>query len=249
MWPSTRLPLRSSIRIDSGTGFLQRASTAPPSRSIRSRVTKILPLVPSKVTPFSVSSRIMQLDVVGELRLHLEGGRRVVAVVDRRPAVLVRDGQLGLDDLDRARARVVHAEAPLAMSTWWRTPVGELAAGVLVPPAELVVAALLDVVDLRRLAEPHVPVQVGRGLFLLERAAARAAADGGRHLPDLADPARADQRHGQEEDAVVVAPLLGADLDDPARRPARPGRSSSPRRSSGSAASRSRRPCRPSSRR
>ena len=36
-------------------------------------------------------------------------------------------------------------------------------------------------------------------------------------LLDLADPARADHRHGQQEDPVVVAPLLGADLDDPAR--------------------------------
>ena len=40
-----------------------------------------------------------------------------------------------------------------------RAPVGELAARVFVPPAELVVAALLAVRNLGRLAEPEVPVE------------------------------------------------------------------------------------------
>ena len=39
------------------------------------------------------------------------------------------------------------------------TPVRQHAAGVFVPPAERTVATLLDVVHLRCLTEPHVPVQ------------------------------------------------------------------------------------------
>ncbi len=116
----------------------------------------------------------------------------------------------------RIGARVLHADGPLADVDVVGAPVGELAAGVLVPPAEIAVAPLLAVVDLGRLAEPHVPVQLGGGLRHGERAAGRAVADGRRDLPDLADPARADHGHGQQEHPVVVAPLLGADLDDPA---------------------------------
>ena len=41
-------------------------------------------------------------------------------------------------------------------------PVGEFSAGVFVPPAEVIVASLLDVVDFGSLSEPHVPIEVCR---------------------------------------------------------------------------------------
>ena len=45
------------------------------------------------------------------------------------------------------RSAVVHAEAPLGDVVVMGAPVGHLAAGVFVPPAELVMAAFLDVID------------------------------------------------------------------------------------------------------
>ena len=77
----------------------------------------------------------VHLDVVGERGLHEELGRRVVAVVDRGMAVLVVDGELPLHDLDGGRAGILHADGPLADVDVVGAPVGELAAGILVPPA------------------------------------------------------------------------------------------------------------------
>ena len=91
-------------------------------------------------------------------------------------------------------------------------PVGELAAGVFIPPAKLGVAAILAVGDLGRLAQPHVPVQLGRGIDRGERAARGPAADRRGDLADLADPAVPHHGDGEQEHAVVVASLLGADL-------------------------------------
>src|SRR5207249_1535002 len=67
--------------------------------------------------------------------------------------------RLGALGVDADRAAAVHAEAPLGDVVVVGAPVGHLAAGILVPPAELVVAALLDVVDRGGLAEPEVPVE------------------------------------------------------------------------------------------
>ena len=54
-------------------------------------------------------------------------------------------------------------EAPLGDVVVVRAPVGHLAAGVLVPPAELVMAALLDVGHVGGRALPEVPVELLRG--------------------------------------------------------------------------------------
>ena len=166
-------PCGAPFSSDSGTGFLYRASTAPPSRSMRSRVTKILPWSPSKVMPFSVSSRMSMTTPLAKMARTMELGGGVVAVVDGRIAALELDREHALDDLDRCRARVLHADGPLADVDVVGAPVGHLAAGVLVPPAEVAVAAMLAIVDLRRLAQPHVPVQLGGRLDRGERAAGR----------------------------------------------------------------------------
>ena len=101
------------------------------------------------------------LDAAGKLALHGEIVRRVVAVVHGRIAVLEGHGMLGVGavDFDRPHACCVLPDGPGGDVDVVGAPVGELAARVFVPPAELVVAALLDVVDLRRLAEPDVPVE------------------------------------------------------------------------------------------
>ena len=106
------------------------------------------------------------------------------------------------------------------MSRWWRAPVGHLAAGVVVPPAELVVAvrlvALLAIGDLRGRAEPEVPVQpLGDGRFR-ERAARRVAVEAALDGLDLAEAAGADQLDRQAEQAAEVGALLAAGLQDAA---------------------------------
>ena len=103
------------------------------------------------------------------------------------------------------------------MSTWWAPQSVSLPPEYSYHQRKSCVAALLDVVDLRRLAQPHVPVQLAGGLLLGEGAAGGTAADGRGHPLDLADASGTHQRDGQEEDPVVIAPLLGADLHDAAR--------------------------------
>ena len=128
------------------------------------------------------------LDAVGELALDGEIVRRVVAVVHGRIAVLERHGMLGVGavDLDRPHAFLVVPDGPGGDVDVVGAPVGELAARVFVPPAEIVVAALLDVVDLRRLAEPEVPIEFLRRGDLGERSARRAAVDAHGDLLDVA---------------------------------------------------------------
>ena len=83
--------------------------------------------------------------------------------------------------LDWRWARMIHADRPLGDVDVMGTPIGQLPPRVLVPPAELVVAACLEfladffrhVVDLGSLAEPHVPVEALGRRHPVERLAGR----------------------------------------------------------------------------
>src|SRR5205814_810342 len=70
---------------------------------------------------------------------HLEGRMAVVAVG------AIGGGGAGADD--RAGAALIHAEGPLRDVVVVSAPVGHLAAGIFIPPAELVMAAFGDVFD------------------------------------------------------------------------------------------------------
>ena len=133
-------------------------------------------------------------------------------------AALVGLGRL--EDLDGDGAAAVLVQGPLGDVEVVGTPVGHLAAGVLVPPAELVVAvrlvALLAIGDLRGRAEPEVPVQALGDGRLRERAARRVAADAALDGLDLADAAGADQLDRQAEHAAELGALLAAGLQDAA---------------------------------
>src|SRR5262249_5291179 len=63
--------------------------------------------------------------------------------------------------LDLHRAGTIGAETPLGDVVVVRAPVGDLAARVLVPPAKLSMAALLDEFDFGGLAEPEIPIEPG----------------------------------------------------------------------------------------
>ena len=65
------------------------------------------------------------------------------------------------------------------------SPVGEFAAGVFVPPAEVIVASLLDVVDFGGLSEPHVPVEVCRWCGFGEGSTGGAAVDSAGDFLDI----------------------------------------------------------------
>ena len=122
-------------------------------------------------------------------------------------------------------------------------PVGDRAAGVVVPEAEgRCGVRSCTYVDLRRLAEPHVPVEVLRHRLGLERPVAQAGRHDRRHLLQLADAARcAPARTPGGTAGRCAAACRSAGR---ARSPSPPARAACPRRSSASAASRCRRPCR-----
>ena len=109
-------------------------------------------------------------------------------------------------------------------------PVGEFAAGVLVPVAEGVVAiaverdsATIAFAQLRQGpvgnggsgAEPGVPIEPGRHCRLRDRRRGFHAVDAAGHLRHLADPSVADQCHCEEKTAVRLRALHRAHLEHP----------------------------------
>ena len=95
------------------------------------------------------------------------------------------------------------------------TPVGKLTSGVLVPPAKLIMAPFLDVVDFRSLSQPGVPVDVGGRVGFLEGSALGSTADVTGYLLDLSDPALPDDPNGGKKSLTHIASLLGAYLENP----------------------------------
>ncbi len=161
-------------------------------------------------------------------------------------------GIVGRDDLDGAG--FIHAEAPLGDVVVVRAHVGVAAAGVfaiVAPGGEVIVhapgAEHRVVRPHGRGAEPEVPVEAGLHLLGGQVApAARAAHADGDGL-DLAQPAAADDFRRLAELAEHVGTLLAAGLEDALVFARRVDAALGLRRASGSAASRSKRPCRPSS--
>ena len=152
-------------------------------------------------------------------------GAVVVGVLDleARVAVVAVAALVGLGRLEhfhRDGAAAVLVQGPLRDVQVVRAPVGHLAAGVVVPPAELVVAvrllALLAIGDLRGRAEPEVPVQALGDRRFRDRAARRVAVDAALDGLDLADAAGADQLDRQAEHAAEIGSLLAAGLQDAA---------------------------------
>src|SRR5262249_39984652 len=137
---------------------------------------------------------------VGDLEL----GVRVVAVGFLRRFLALR--------LHGDGAGLVHAEAPLGDVVVVGAPVGHLAPGGFIPPAELVVAARevlvallqLDVIDHGRLAEPEVPLQFLGRIDLGDDRRGRVAADAGLDRLDLADAAVAHQLAGHAEAGIAA---------------------------------------------
>src|SRR5437870_6533935 len=113
-------------------------------------------------------------------------------------------------DLDRPA--LVHAQAPLGNVVVMSAPVRHLAARVCLPPAELIVDALLDVILLGRLAQPEIIIQLGRRALHLERSALWVFTNPRLDEQLLAQAAVANDFAGQPE--VQVRALLAADLED-----------------------------------
>src|SRR5690606_8454323 len=86
-------------------------------------------------------------------------------------------------------------------------PVGELAAGVFVPPAEVAVTALVSIVDERRLSEPAFPVELAGGIVLFEGSAAVAAVDAHSDSLHVADQSLLDHVDRPQEAFTVAAQL------------------------------------------
>lgn len=92
-------------------------------------------------------------------------------------------------------------------------PVGELAAGVLIPPAKLIVAALFPVIDLRRLSQPHIPVQVARRFGHRERSTGGSSVDADHDLFDVTQQPFLHHIDGSQE-PIVTAALLSPHQED-----------------------------------
>src|SRR5262249_45760992 len=112
--------------------------------------------------------------------------------------------------VDRDRTAVVHAHGPLRDVVVMGAPVGHLPSGMVLPPAEVVMAALRRVVDACGRAKPEIPVQTFGHRLGLERPFLRIVADAGFDALDHAEAAVADQFTGQAETGVRT--LLAAGL-------------------------------------
>src|SRR5579875_2362278 len=102
-----------------------------------------------------------------------------------------------------------------------RTPIGHLAAGIIVPPAELIMTIGLSVLqaigNLRSGTEPEVPIQFGRRLDRCDGTAGWIAADTAFDGLDFADAPGTHQLESQAKHAVINRSLLAAGLQDAAR--------------------------------
>src|SRR5579871_465118 len=94
------------------------------------------------------------------------------------------------------------------------SPVGHLAAGILIPPTEVVVAALGDVVDARGLAQPHLPIETLGNGSRFEGSPLRRRADAASDSFHLANSPFPDDADRFEKTAGHLASLLGPHLKD-----------------------------------
>ena len=203
--------------------LLTGSRNEPSGRGVRSRsgslaviswrLTQIQPLVPTKRMPLCWPSLFTTgpVDVVVPGRSHVDADAVRVAV----PDVVVGEGGVSPGDglgqlLAFDLAGRDKADRPVGDVQVVRAPVGHRAARVVVPVAEIRVAALRHVADPRRLPQPEVPVQRRGHRDLLERAVAHAR--GQPHLGplDAADAAVSHELARQPE--PLGAALLHAGL-------------------------------------
>lgn len=160
-------------------------------------------------------------EAVGELALDGEIVGSVVTIVDGWITIFERHGVFGVSAVDfhGAHALLIEADGPGGDIDVMGAPVGEFSAGILVPPAELVMAAFFGVIDLRSLAEPLVPIEFGRRSGGFEGAADLAAVDADGDLSDFAQESLLHHVDGAGEHALTYenaacGALLRADGKD-----------------------------------
>ena len=141
---------------------------------------------------------------------------RVLVVDDRNLGRGVTTGDVGehgLAAIDRYRARVLRVQGPLHDIDVVRTPVSHDATGIVVPPAELVMTALRDIIVSGRLALPEVPVQSVRNGLSREWPASHRDRQMDDDFVDLAQLSAADGGDRPAEQLPFIAALLRADLE------------------------------------
>ena len=106
----------------------------------------------------------------------------------------------------------LHAGSPLGDINMMRAPVGHLPPRILIPPAERVMTAFLDIGDFGCLPLPQIPVQDGRNRLSFERASSFVFTESDRHFLQITNPAILDHFNGLTK--TVIASLPGTDLND-----------------------------------
>ncbi len=157
-----------------------------------------------------------ELDAVRKAARDAEGNRvvEVVGAGGKSVHERLREGRL---PFDLGRPGMLHPDRPLRDIDVVGAPVGQLAAGVIVPPAEESVGPLFDVGGFGGGAEPAVPIEPNGWRGRLERPLILAAFEPDQHAADGAEPAAADERDRLEEPARELRPLLRSDLEDAVR--------------------------------
>lgn len=164
------------------------------------------------------TARDMDLHAIGELVHDVKVMGGVEAIVGKRIAILHvhRMFAIGTIDFDWAGSLLGHLGCPQSDIDVVGTPVGELTAGVFVPPTEVVVATLLDVIHFGCLAEPHVPIEVSRCGGFGKRPTCWATVDAAGDLLDVTQETLVSHVHCAHEESSVGA-LLRTDKKDELR--------------------------------
>ena len=157
-----------------------------------------------------VTAQALRIRQLGEQAADRERERHRVGVVARGEAVLERLRQRALA-FDPRRAGVQPADRPLGNIDMVGTPIGELAAGVLDPPAERPMRPLRAVRPLRRRALPELVIEPLGDRLRRERAAVEPRVDADADRADLTEPPGPHQRDRLGKAASDLGPLLRAD--------------------------------------
>ena len=141
--------------------------------------------------------------------------RCIVTVVDGRIPVFVRHGMLRVAAVkfDGSVPCFIFTQGPSGDVDVVSSPVRELSARVLVPPAEFIVTSSLNVIDLGCRPQPEIPIQFGGRIHFGKGAAGRAAINSHRHLLNVAQQSLLHHVDGAQKPATV-APLLSPDEED-----------------------------------
>src|SRR5262245_56137353 len=106
--------------------------------------------------------------------------------------------------------RTIQPDCPPGDVVMMRSPVGDRTSRVVEPPAESLMASLLEVLHCRRLTQPEIPVETIGHRHRRERTVAETGRDEHRHLGERPDATIANQLTRETEQ--FVAALLGPGL-------------------------------------